>query len=629
MKNNLKYTFTFVCSFFIYCSLIGQTYPDHFGTGNDVGISTTSSPSISNNDAGQNMLNGTGYQVDSIGAARFLAQATLGVNIDDIDTLTQITIEEWIDWQVNMPYTSFYDHHREITDTIKQNFVSQLAFPSTKLIERRGEYITFTFYDKVFKHNDKLRQKIAFALSQIFVINRKGELFTRSFGVADYYDIFYNGAFGNFRDMIDEVAYHATMGVFLSHLENAKADGQGSEADENFARELMQLFTIGLYELNNDGSLKLDECGNAIPTYNINDVQEMAKIFTGLQAGAKDSLKFPGSTSYSSFTLSKHNRDYTVRMKIYEDEHDTTAKSLFNGDLQIDSLQTGDEDIAQALDYLFNHSNVGPFIALRLIQQLVKSNPSPAYINRVAMVFNNNGFNVRGDMEAVIRAILIDPEARDCDFINTPKAGKLLQPIERLTHLLSALDVSTPSGNFWLEDYSVHIQPKTQQSFLAAPSVFNFFSPLYQHDSTIVNSNMYSPEFEILNSTTVLQYVNLLSKFLRDDQLFFNYTKVDTMSTGHKRAVNNTNDRAELDYQLLVEILDDYGIESLLNYLDLILCRGQLSEHSKHVIANTINDYSTLSFNQSNTINNPNKQEELIREAIYFIMLSPEFLILN
>ena len=302
------------------------------------------------------------------------------------------------------------------------------------------------------------------------------------------------------------------MGIYLSHFKNEKEDPEeGTLPDENYAREIMQLFTIGLLEMNNDGSLKLEEQGNTIPTYDITDVQELAKVFTGFSGGAWDLVKVPSNAGKPlTFNKGLNHYDLTVPMMMHEDRHDVGPKIMIDGSI-LPPNQTGLQDVNDAIDVLFHHPNVAPFFAIRLIQQLVKSNPSPEYINRVAMVFNDNGNGVRGDLEAVFKAVLTDPEARDCEWIDHPAAGRLLQPIERTVQLMKAFDVSVPSNLYWLRDRTL-MYGKLEQAFLYAPSVFNFFTPFYAENEFVAPNDMVSPEFQLLNATSTIHYLNEIEK---------------------------------------------------------------------------------------------------------------------
>jgi len=582
--------------------VVAQTYPDHFGTGQYVGISVSSSDEDADN-AALNSVNGTGITPDLVGAARFLAQATMGYDYEQIEYLNQTGIDDWLDEQFEMPGASYAEMYQMVYDS---------AFAMTPMNDtEKNEYLSYTFYEMLVKEPDFLRQKVAFALSQILVVSsRPSGNSNRGFGASDYYDILYQGAFGNYRDMLYDVTTHPYMGVYLSTFQNRKADfALGTFPDENYAREIMQLFTIGLLELNNDGTEKLDANGNLIPTYDIKDVQELSKVFTGLGSGATTDGNTP------TFTKGKGSTDFTVPMTMYNAFHDTGEKIMIDGSI-LPAGQTGVEDINDAIDVLFNHPNIAPFISIRLIQQLVKSNPSPAYVNRVANAFNNNGQGVRGDLKAVVKAILSDPEARNCNLIDSQETGKLLQPIERLTNLFLAFDVTTPSGKIWFRD-EFDIGDDLEQSFLAAPSVFNFFSPFYAEKEYVLPNDMVSPEFQILNATTGIHYLNTIEDATKN-QPFRNRTLVSDNGLGF---INNSEDKPVLDLSDEINILNSQGVPALIDRLNLLLCRGQLSDSAKSIIEDTIQQYLENAFNYTD--------EKAVQDAIYFIMVSPNYTILK
>lgn len=592
-------------------SLKAQTYPDHFGTGNTVGVTITSSHE-DNSDKASHSLNGTGYYPDMVGASRFLGQAGLGANLEEIEYVTAMGIEPWIEEQMSMEFVPYLDKYKTLYQEIIEYISSVHPDPE---VDRSRDFMAFAFYTAALKDDDVLRNKAAYALLQIFVISSANiRLNGRGYGQSSYYDILYNGAFGNFRDMLNDVSLHLMMGYYLSHFNNKKGDPSiGTLPDENYAREIMQLFTIGLYELNIDGSYKLDDSGNPIPTYDITDVQELAKVFTGLSGGAWDIEAFPIFENQPILPGRALNQyDMTVPMAMYEQWHDQGPKTLVDGTV-LPPNQGGMKDIQDALDVLFNHPNVGPFIALRLIQQMVKSNPSPEYIERVATAFNNNGEGVRGDMGAVFRAVLLDPEARDCSWLDDAKNGRLKQPIERLVNLFRAFDIDTPSGRLWFEDRRV-LFDQIEQAFMASPTVFNFFTPFYAEDNYVEPNDMVSPEFEILHAVTAINYLNLVEDAIKDVP-FPNRTRINPNSP---RLVINNGDRPFLDFNDEINVLQTEGIPALLDRLDLILCHGQLSEGTKSIIGSTLTQLQT---------SGAFEPRELVENALYFIMASPDYMI--
>lgn len=594
--------------------LIAQTYNNHFGTGNNIGISISSSPT-QGVDSAALTLNGTGFFTDLAGASRFLAQAGFGGTYEEIEYVSQVGIDAWLEEQFDKSSGSFLSTYQANYDEITA--MIQPIHPDEPIIINRT-YTDFVFWSKVFQEEDILRNKAAFALHQIFVLSTlSNTLRGLPAGGADYYDILYEGAFGNFRDLLSKVTLHPVMGFYLSHFRNRKGDpSKGTLPDENYAREIMQLFTIGLYELNNDGSYKFDDNGARIPTYDITDIQELAKVFTGLSGGAYNLEAFPELANQPlSFFKGIARYDLTVPMIMWEQYHEQGEKTLVDG-TTLPAGQSGMKDIQDALDVLFNHPNVGPFIAIRLIQQLVKSNPTPAYINRVASVFNNNGQGIRGDMKAVFRAILTDTEARNCTTIETATTGKLRQPLERLISLCRAFHINSPSGKLWISEANI-LADEVEQTFMGAPSVFNFFTPFYAEDTYVAPNEMVSPEFQILHSVTAIHYLNLMENTISTTP-FRNYT---APNPNKPRLKNNKEDKLFLDLSDEIAILENDGLDALLDRLDLVLCQKQLSTESRKIIRNALTQLDDPSMNYTS--------EDKVRAALYFIVTTADFAILK
>ena len=581
-------------------SIDAQTYSDYFGNGHQVGM-TTSSSNDNGNDKVDDAFVGTGFFPDEKGASRFLAQATMGANYEAIQNVVSIGIDEWIDNQFSLVPTSFQSEYDRI-------FNEAIAIVVNNPIHK-DEYMSYTFYEMLLKHPDALRQKVAFALSQIFVISPPNSIVNARTS-SNFYDKLYYGAFGNFHDILLDVSIHGGMGLYLSHFRNRKADVvQGTFPDENYAREIMQLFSIGLYELNLDGSHKKDANGESIPTYDIKDIQELARVFTGLAGSVRLDGDTPGfHASYTSY-------DFREPMGMYYDFHDKREKILVD-DTVLPANQMGMKDIEDAVFNLYNHPNVGPFISIRLIQHLVKSNPSSQYIFRVAKVFNDDGNGVRGNMQEVVRAILTDPEARDCSWMTDPSSGKLIQPVQRLTNLFLAFDLNTPSNKIWFKDEG-DILAKFEQSFLASPTVFNFFSPFYAEEYYVAPNGLVSPEFQILNSTSGMYYLNEIENSLKV-RPFKNRTKLT--SNGLALELNHS-DEPVLDFSDEIAVYNSQGLSALIDRLDLLLSRGQLESGVKNIIMNTLN----------NNIQNDSNYDvdDIIKDALYFIMITPNYTILK
>jgi uncharacterized protein (DUF1800 family) len=387
-----------------------------------------------------------------------------------------------------------------------QGFLTaQYALPISKYpLPASGESGLGAVQQRFFVQNltaqDQLRQRVAFALSQIFVIG--GAKVTDPTGYTNYLQLLENDAFTNYRQIMQDVTLSPAMGDWLDMVNNGKPNtSQGDHANENYAREFMQLFTIGTAQLNLDGSYQLDSGGSQIPTYTQNTVEAFALAYTGWTYPLA-----PGATQKT------YNPAYwTGPMVAVDSNHDTTAKQLLvypavSGGGMLPAGQSAAQDLQGALDNVFNHPNVGPFVSNELIQHLVTSNPSPAYIQRVASVFNDNGSGVRGDMKALIAAILMDPEARRGDdpasAVGTD--GHLQEPILYMTGLLRAFGAASDGSSL------AYYGSGMGQEALYAPSVFNFYSPSY----VIPGTTMYGPEFQILTTATSLNRVNWINSYV-------------------------------------------------------------------------------------------------------------------
>jgi len=550
-----------------------QTYGDYIGGGHDQNIKVTTSSDFQPDGAeavanGANTLEVTGLTGKLIDAGRFLAQATIGADRSTIDSVAKLDFETWIDQQFAVPPTFVRPLIQEVYDTSYQRFLvaggDSLDFPDFPI----NEHFDYAWWQVNMTNDDLLRHRIAFALSEIFVISVNSELDRYGEGLASYYDMLLDHAFGNFKDLLLDVSLHPCMGVYLTHLNNPKSNpAQYIHPDENYAREMMQLFTIGLYELNPDGSRVQDSAGNDIPTYDNDDIGEFAKIFTGLGGGATPSM--PDTIIEPAFGMGPSRIDMAEPMAMYEDHHEPGAKYLLNG-FVVPAGQTGMEDINDAIEHLFNHQNVGPFIGKQLIQRLVKSNPSPAYVARVAAAFNDNGAGVRGDMKAVIKAILLDEEARSCAWYNDPVQGKLKEPIIRYTHFARAVGGVSESGFFWNQGDGYN--DDAGQHPLYSPSVFNFYWPDFQPIGPIGNEGYFAPEFQVFNSRTSIGFVNFVNEWVVEETLLT--TKENPAST----VLTHLDD--------LIPFAED--TEILINELDILLTNGMLKDDTRQIITTIV-----------------------------------------
>jgi len=483
-----------------------QDYRDYLGAGHSKGITVTSSSQKDKTDWREqaeaiNTINGTGLDARLLETSRFLAQATFGTNLDYIKSVAENPFEDWIDNQFSINSPSFQELTQTTFNEARSLYLSNGGDPDN-YENPTWEHFMYAWWQGNIKNEDLLRQRVTLALSEILVISRDSNLGQYGMGFGDYYDVLKDNAFGNFKNLLKDVTLHPMMGIYLSHYNNPKSiPDRNIHPDENFAREIMQLFTIGLYELNQNGTYVLDGEGQKIPTYDNDDIKEFAKIFTGLgPSGVED--KFPDRDP--KFGQGHYFARKDMPMIMYDDWHQTGEKKLLNG-YTVPNGQSGMQDIDAAINHLFNHQNTAPFIAFRLIQQLVKSNPSPAYVSRVSSAFNNTK-GVRGDMKAVIKAILLDDEARSCSWIENPKSGKLIEPMMRYFNVVRQIDLDNEDGRYWNIAYDFY--KATGQAPLSAPSVFNFFLPEYVPNSEFTDAKLVAPEFEIHNSATSINYLN-------------------------------------------------------------------------------------------------------------------------
>lgn len=450
---------------------------------------TTLSVSVMNPSPGaaaSNQVSAAIYVTTVAAAARLLDQATFGPNLASIHHVQSIGLDAWITEQFNKADT-------QLANIPSNPLPAICASANTPINCEESEW-----WQTVLTGPDQLRQRVAFALSELFVISSDS---VDAETITYYHNMLAQDAFTNFETIMNDVTLSPGMGAYLNMLNSAKAPA-GQIANENYPRELMQLFTIGLDMLNDDGTLQLDGNGNPIPTYTQAQVQAFAKAYTGwtyaTSTGGVPS-KYPNPTP-----------NYFAPMVAVESEHDTSAKTLLNGTV-LPAGQTAEEDLQGALNNIFNHPNVGPFVCKQLIQHLVTSTPSPAYVARVAAVFANNGNGVRGDMQAVLRAILEDQEARAGDTDPTYDGGHLREPMLWMTNFLRAVGFTNtdPNGSYFsLSNYSNNLSERPYRS----GSVFNFFPPSY----VIPQTNLNAPEFDLENTASAVLRLSLADSLVNN-----------------------------------------------------------------------------------------------------------------
>ena len=433
-------------------------------------------------------------------AARLLTQASFGPSAESVAALTGQSATAWLDEQLAIAAVPNY-----VVEVQRWFDKGNNYRPGNGGSNYTPGWLNHKFWALANTAPDQLRQRMVHALMQIFVVSLEDStLYDHARPFGQYLDNLGRHAFGNFRNLLQDVSLSPVMGMYLSHIRNQKADtATGRMPDENFAREVMQLFSIGLHQLNLDGTEKTGGNGKPVETYTNDDVMGLARVFTGWSwnmpdgGNANNTFRWGGpgrfeTTGAARFDLSP--------MRVYPAFHEAGEKRFLG--VTIPAGTDGATSLRTALDTLFNHPNVGPFIGKQLIQRLVTSNPSPAYVRAVASAFNNNGAGVRGDLAAVLRVILLHPEAR-----NPPmgESGKLREPVLRVTQAGRALKANSLTGR-WMMGWS---ERDLLQSALQSPSVFNFYRPGYVPPNTQMAAlGLVAPEFQIANETTVVEWVN-------------------------------------------------------------------------------------------------------------------------
>ena len=367
----------------------------------------------------------------------------------------------------------------------------------------------FMLWAQLFTAPDAVRKRMALALSEIFVVSSNGISDPWSaYLVAAYWDVLNANAFGNFRTLLEAVTLNPGMGCYLSLRGSRKEDKAGRQPDENYAREVMQLFTIGLYQLNPDGSVQYDGSGNPVPTYGAADVSGLARALTGWDYDRSQNQAITVGTR----TLPSTEQTW-LPMALNASQHSALEASFLG--VTVPAGTPGRAALQTALDTLFNHPNVGPFFGRQLIQRLVTSNPSPGYVARVAAAFNNNGSGTRGDLKAVLSAVLLDPEARGAAGLSSPLFGRLREPMLRFVQWGRTFGLASARGTWKIGDTS---DPVTRlgQSPLRSPSVFNFFRPGYVPPFAGLANGQVAPEFQIVTETSVSGFLNFMQGAIRN-----------------------------------------------------------------------------------------------------------------
>ncbi len=513
-------------------------------------------------------------------ASRLASFATFGLPFEAIDQIARTGLETWLEDQFALPVTT---QRAIVDDLITRREAGEFTTFETD-IELLIAFRRYAWWHRAMTAPDVVRQRFALALSEIMVVSDNVDaLIINPYAMSDYYDTLLENAFGNYRDLLRSVALHPSMGIYLSHINNARSNPiTNTFPDENFAREVMQLFSIGLFELNDDGSFKLDSTGQPIATYSNTQIREFAKVFTGFSYGG------PGA-----FFGNPEPR-FQFPMVMFDEAHESGVKNLLNG-VTLPTGQSGMQDFEGAIDNLFNHPNVGPFIGKQLIQRLVTSNPSPAYVSRVADAFNGSSTGVRGDMKTVLRAILRDPEIANSS--NPTEFGKLREPM--LRHLAMARQFKAESTDGFYFNDGFFLQRFIRQHPLSSPSVFNFFLPAHSPAGSLAAAGLVAPEFQITNANTIINMTNL----------------VDFAVNGNF-VMSTAGPFGEVTLNLSDYVALAGDIDTLLNRLDLVLTYGRLSDETRAAMTRVLQQISGNNALRAQT-------------AVYLFLISPDYAVQN
>ncbi len=540
---------------------------------------------------------GTGFTAAQASAARLLRQATFGPTLPSIQQAAQLGAGAWIAEQMALPYAPDFVNH------LNNKFSQGTAYrPGGDKYD--NHWVTQHFWATAAASPDQLRKRVAWALHQMLVVSQvDSNLHEHSRAYAQYLDILNKHAFGNYRQLLEEVALSPVMGIYLSHIRNQKEDpATNRQPDENFARELMQLFTIGLHELNSDGTARLGNDRKPIETYGNEDVAALAKVFTGYSWSLPNNQLTENDFRWGGpdYRATVDSRLDLNPMRTYAVQHSTASKTLFAGRPYVVNIPANTYatfGLRWALDGLFNHPNMAPFVSRQLIQRLVTSAPSAAYVARVAAAFNNNGRGVRGDMAATIRAVLLDTEARN-NSNTDPGFGRLMEPVLRMTNWMRAMEATSASGRYTV----VFELDGAGQRALYAPSVFGYYRPGYVPPQTsFASRGATAPEFQIVNESTVASWVNKAQE-MSGSGVGWNGTGVDVSSS----------------YASLAALAAQGNVRGMVQHLNLLLFAGTMSTSLQQHLVDGI-----VGVNGADSGSHNNRA----RVAVLLALASPEYLV--
>jgi uncharacterized protein (DUF1800 family) len=533
-------------------------------------------------------------------AARFLGQATFGTTEAEVDRLMSLGYSRWIDNQFTQPVFNHQAAWLALDAKVK----------ATDPMANAGQNgVTYAFWKAAGAGEDQLRQRVAFAWSQIMVVSMQDSTVgDQPRAVAAYVDMLADKGLGNYRDLLEGVSRHPLMGRYLSHLRNQKADTRsGRVPDENYAREVVQLFSIGLHELNADGTQK-QTGGNPIDTYTQDDIAGLARVFTGWSYSCP--AGFTSACFYSGGASGEQDPDRWIKPMVgYAQFHSTEEKRFLGRTIAAQSSANPDASLKDALDTLAAHPNVGPFIGKQLIQRLVTSNPSPAYVAAVSAAFNANAQGVRGDLKHVVKTILTHPEA----LATSDRSGKVREPVLRMTALLRAYGYSSDSGD-WRVGNTDNPGTSLGQTPMRSPSVFNFYRPGYLAPGTAAaTAGLVTPEMQIQHETSAAAYVN---------------TVRDAVSLGFGNSAG-TPSRRDLQPNFTAELALADRPSELVASVNRKLMAGAMPQALATEIEGAVTSITVPALNSSgsNQADIDRAKRNRVNAAVFLAAVSPEFMV--
>lgn len=561
----------------------------------------------------------SGKFATSQSTSRFLTMATFGPTAEEVDSLTGTSASNWMLEQFDAPITPF------LSDV--QTYFELGTRPMGMAADGFDQgATTWVFWRNAIHGDDQLRQRMAFALSQITVVsNGSGGLlgiFPQTVGY--FQDILAEHALGNYQDLLEAVTYSPAMAEYLTYLGNQKGDeNTGRVPDENYAREILQLFTTGLVQLNLDGTVVLDEQGNPIEVYDNTDVTGLARVFTGLDNPRLDlQMSIVGRLGQLSQAVAQP-------LSIDEAEHSPLEKTFLN--FTIPANTVGEDSISMALAHIMDHPNVGPFVSKQLIQRFVTSNPRPEYVARVARAFNEGRFTLpsgdevgegrKGDLKATISAILFDSDTEEEFALSDNQFGKVREPVLRLSHFMRAFNTDMTRPEYLFQLYDTSSLGVLGQHPYRSPSVFNFYRPGYVAPGTLsAQSDLVAPEMQIVNASSIPGYINLLSYGAFGSQRD-NFNQMRPVFSRFLVPFDETRARATFvpDYSDALPLADDS--EALVDYLNEKLVYGSISQSTRQLLIQTFDEYP------QDALQGQAGRETLVAYAVIMLMSTPDYLV--